>query len=418
MEDFDRGITCSICLSNFRKPKIIDCHHTYCETCLDDYINKFAVDDNFDCALCRRTIAVPRNGAKDFPVNFYVEDQEIANKKEEFCVEHGNQILDGYCSDCQLVVCRKCKETDHQTHDCQSLQGIRQTFVLELKTLKQELADKIPQFQSYSDFFRTRISQKKKSTERLCTEVDKQVNRICQTTHKQGDEMKDILKKTLAEELMTLDAMLVEAKRNLFSIKSLHTMTSQILKEASTVEMINSMDIIRMEKEDVCPRDVKTSEVPILPVPEFHPGDFSTESLSRLIGLLNVAFQNNFNIHEIGEIWTNNPGYNLGKLSWSVGVVARSERLSISLDMVNKEIKSCNCQFTLKLINRDDDERSLIERGDKTFTSHYDMSYYEWESVIDMDEISDPDIGFIDDEGNFIIHADLHISHIVLLKDL
>ncbi|KAK6174227.1 hypothetical protein SNE40_017546 [Patella caerulea] len=216
MEDPDQRITCIICLSNFRKPKIIDCHHTYCEACLDDYIDKFAVDDTFDCALCRRTITVPPNGAKDFPVNFYVDDQELANNKEEFCVYHGQEILDFYCSGCQLVVCRQCKQTDHQTHDVQNLQNVRQIFVLELETLKQELADKIPQFQSYSDVFKTRISQNKKSTERLCTEVDLQVVKICQTTHKQGEDIKDILKKTLAKKLMNLDAMLVELKEICF----------------------------------------------------------------------------------------------------------------------------------------------------------------------------------------------------------
>ncbi|KAK6174224.1 hypothetical protein SNE40_017543 [Patella caerulea] len=414
MEDLDQRITCSICLSNFRKPKIIDCYHTYCEACLDDYIDKFAVGDKFDCALCRRTITVPPNGAKGFPVNFYVDDQETANNKDEFCVYHGQEILDFYCSDCQLVVCRQCTQTDHQTHDVQNLQNVRQIFVLELETLKQELADKIPQFQSYSDVFKTRIYQNKKSTERLCTEVDLQVVKICQTTHKQGEDIKDILKKTLAKKLMNLDAMLVEAKRNLFSIKSLYNMISQILKEASTVEIINSMDPIRLEKEEVCPRDVKTPGVSIIPVAKFHPDDTITEHLSLYIGRLNVTFHHSFNTHQIGEMWTDSPRYNLGILTRSVGVFARSKRLKISLDLLIEEIKSCNCQFTLKLINKDDDERSLIELGDKRLTATYGLSCHEWNSVIEMDELSDTDNCFIDDEGNFIIQADLKISHIVL----
>ncbi|KAK6174225.1 hypothetical protein SNE40_017544 [Patella caerulea] len=293
MEDLDQRINCSICLSNFRKPKIIDCHHTYCETCLDDYIDKFAVDDKFDCALCRRTITVPPNGAKDFPVNFYVEDQETANNKEEFCVHHGNEILNGYCSDCQLVVCRQCKQTEHQTHEFQSLQDIRQPFVLELQTLKQELADNISQCKSHYDAFNAKIYQKKISTEQLCAEVDLQVDKICKTTHTQGEEIKYILKKTLAEELMNLDATLVKAKRNLFSIKSLYTMSSQMLREASAVEIINSIDLIRQEKEEVCPRYVKAPEVPNIPVPEFHPGDISTEHISRLIGVLKSTCKDN-----------------------------------------------------------------------------------------------------------------------------
>ncbi|KAK6174228.1 hypothetical protein SNE40_017547 [Patella caerulea] len=77
-------------------------------------------------------------------------------------------------------------------------------------------------------------------------------------------------------------------------------------------------------------------------------------------------------------------------------------------------MKSCNCQFTLKLINKDDDERSLIELGDKRLTATYGLSCHEWNSVIEMDELSDTDNCFIDDEGNFIIQADLKISHIVL----
>ncbi|KAK6174229.1 hypothetical protein SNE40_017548 [Patella caerulea] len=412
MEDLNQRITCCICLSNFRKPKIIDCHHTYCETCLDDHINKSAVGDKFDCALCRRTITVPPNGAKDFPVNFYVDDQELANNKEEFCVYHGQEVLDLYCSDCQLVVCRQCNERHHQTHDSHSLQGVRQTFVLELQTLKRELADKIPRFQSYSDILRTTISQKKISTERLCTDVDLQVDKICQMTHKQGEDIKDILRKILAENLLNLDAMFVEATRNLFSIKSLYNMTSQILKEDSTVEIINSMDLIRLEKEEVCPRDVKTPVIPNIPVPKFKPGDISTEHLSRLIGRLNVNFYHRFDIDQVGLMWTDRPGYNLDILSWSVGVVARSKRLNISFNMVSEKIKSCNCQFTLKLNNIDDD-RSLIKRGDKALKTTHGMSY-KWNSVIEMDELFDFDNGFIFDMGNFIIKVDLNISDIVL----
>ncbi|KAK6174226.1 hypothetical protein SNE40_017545 [Patella caerulea] len=413
MEDFDQRITCSICLSNFRKPKIIDCHHTYCEACLDDYIDKFATNDKFDCALCRRTIDVPPNGAKDFPVNFYVGDQETTNNKDEFCVDHDNEILDDYCSGCQLVVCRQCKQTHHQTHAVQSLQNVRQTFVLELQTLKRELADKIPQFQSYSDVLKTRISQNKKSIERICTEVDLQVDKICQKTRKQGEDIKDILKKTLSGELLNLDAMLVEAKRNLFSIKSLYNMTSQILIDASTVEIINSIDLIRLEKEEVCPRDVKTPEVPIVPVLEFHPGDISTGDLSLFIGDLAVTFQHSFNIHQIGVRSTDSLGYNSDILSWSLGAIARSRRLKISLDMVSEKLKSCNCQFTLKLIDKDDDGLFLIECDDKTLTTTNGMCY-KWNSVIEIGDLSGPDNGFIDDEGNFIIEVEVNISDIVL----
>ena len=47
---------CSICTETFHDPKSLPCFHTFCQECLQMYINKYSDDKSFNCPLCRREI--------------------------------------------------------------------------------------------------------------------------------------------------------------------------------------------------------------------------------------------------------------------------------------------------------------------------------------------------------------------------
>ncbi|XP_045180002.2 uncharacterized protein LOC123539437 [Mercenaria mercenaria] len=126
------GTQCPICFEQFRDPKGLECLHTFCESCIHEYIIKLKEKRNIlngiECPLCRHVTAVkdssqsPENWAKSLRPNYALVSlletmqslQEGHHTKEEHkCFPCSAQDLDIPAS----VFCRTCKE--HQCDDCQ-----------------------------------------------------------------------------------------------------------------------------------------------------------------------------------------------------------------------------------------------------------------------------------------------------------
>ena len=81
-EKIRRHLTCSICLDVFVSPKTLPCLHTFCHTCLREYIGRGILSNPgekqyFECPLCRsKTYAKDnsdtKNWVEDFPSNHFI----------------------------------------------------------------------------------------------------------------------------------------------------------------------------------------------------------------------------------------------------------------------------------------------------------------------------------------------------------
>lgn len=72
----DSFLCCTICLQPFDQPKALQCLHTFCEKCLDDYckqyLSRFEGSTVFPCPVCRQDITIPPNGVSGFPYNHLI----------------------------------------------------------------------------------------------------------------------------------------------------------------------------------------------------------------------------------------------------------------------------------------------------------------------------------------------------------
>ncbi|XP_070549353.1 uncharacterized protein [Ptychodera flava] len=66
-EDF---LTCTICIERYERPKILPCHHTFCEKCLVTDVKKS--DGSFDCPTCRMPCKLPDDGIEGLENNFFM----------------------------------------------------------------------------------------------------------------------------------------------------------------------------------------------------------------------------------------------------------------------------------------------------------------------------------------------------------
>ncbi|XP_071941579.1 tripartite motif-containing protein 2-like [Antedon mediterranea] len=107
---FDKGdLQCSICLQRFKDPKALNCLHTYCLNCLQDFMRRHG---KIRCPKCRETYDLKDGDLKHLKCNetisYLVEYVEkIESEKPEACSRCANQPQD-YCSECEMYMCRQC----------------------------------------------------------------------------------------------------------------------------------------------------------------------------------------------------------------------------------------------------------------------------------------------------------------------
>ena len=123
----EEQLTCPVCLDLYTNPKILPCHHSFCQECLEGLPQeKEARGDTYylACPTCRQRTEVPREGVGAFPVAFTLNNlkeitQSLKNKVSEpqqvTCNDH-DKPLDGFCETCEMVICFHCAICTHKDH--------------------------------------------------------------------------------------------------------------------------------------------------------------------------------------------------------------------------------------------------------------------------------------------------------------
>ncbi|KAI1299192.1 RING finger protein nhl-1 [Halotydeus destructor] len=114
-------LTCAICLDRYRNPKLLPCHHTYCqEPCLEglvDYARR-----QIKCPECRAEHRIPYQGVQTFPTNVTLcrflelhrgitgEEPEPVPSMMERCGVCSEKANVDKCAHCDKKICSDCKE--------------------------------------------------------------------------------------------------------------------------------------------------------------------------------------------------------------------------------------------------------------------------------------------------------------------
>ncbi|XP_050395476.1 E3 ubiquitin-protein ligase TRIM56-like [Patella vulgata] len=113
-------LICSICLNEFKQPKLIDCQHAFCLTCLEDYVNKVSTDNCFPCPLCCHYVSVPGGGVGEFPANLDIAERPVCKMEIPPCdVCKTGVISECRCQDCQQHLSNSCKTIHDSLRGCQ-----------------------------------------------------------------------------------------------------------------------------------------------------------------------------------------------------------------------------------------------------------------------------------------------------------
>ena len=147
LKKVEEQLNCSVCLDIFTDPKLLQCLHVFCQTCL----RKLVFQDEqgqlvLSCPNCRQITPVPANGVAGLQPAFHINHlldiaEDLRREKEAparakradtssashppqqeeviFCSEHGEEKLKLYCETCGELICLHCalKTGKHHNHD-------------------------------------------------------------------------------------------------------------------------------------------------------------------------------------------------------------------------------------------------------------------------------------------------------------
>ncbi|KAI8517954.1 hypothetical protein Bbelb_039710 [Branchiostoma belcheri] len=118
----DDFLTCQICLQIFRRPKILDCLHSFCEECLKEYVKPG--ETVVKCPTCQRDTPLKQNGVPELKDNFFIlnlVDTIGARKKVQHSVDKlpcdscaGKGEVVARCLRCNDFLCELCA-SGHKT---------------------------------------------------------------------------------------------------------------------------------------------------------------------------------------------------------------------------------------------------------------------------------------------------------------
>ncbi|XP_033116547.1 tripartite motif-containing protein 2-like [Anneissia japonica] len=142
LKEVDKKVLeCTICYKRLQNPKLLNCLHSFCLACLEDWVKKGK--GKLTCPTCSKSYAIPKGGLQKLPLNTFLinllETIEQIDKRDEmkcFC-EKGE--AKNYCQECRLYLCSTCSNchntlpvsTNHKLHTVENVQSMSaQDFAL------------------------------------------------------------------------------------------------------------------------------------------------------------------------------------------------------------------------------------------------------------------------------------------------
>ncbi|XP_050411380.1 tripartite motif-containing 13 [Patella vulgata] len=413
------SFSCSICLNEFNKPKIIDCHHTFCESCLANYVANAVVNNEFLCPLCRKEITVPDGGVKAFPVNFYITDTpqiscqqpvERQQTSRHMCTLHLRE-RELFCCNCCEAVCIKCFISEHPGHFLETVHVAENILIGKLTLLREDIQANILKYQEMLAP-PTKTVLIKLNGEWLTLSKEESKAWLCEVIRE--SEVQERRISTILGNCNLSDMLDENREFGLIMDNELHTAVGANDVKLDRRDELNSSFRLRDEISHIPPIEdgVHSSELDINLLPQSLRGDIvHTPEPGQSDNCHGNTMVHSFDVTAIGRVkkLLTSPTCFIGGELWSLGCICdyqhrKAPQLRISLKRITSNSSSLFARFTVVLSGR---TKSRKNENEFYFTPH--SNCYKWsDSRMKYGYISNPANGYVNHDNKITITVIFH----------
>ena len=273
VENLTLASTCDNCSSGMQAHcRCLECLVNLCKSCLKTHSESDAETGHHFLEFVEP--------ASDFQQKFHPPAKITY---PAFCRVHVTEQMDIYCSKCDMVLCKICKEAKHRTHTVQDAKDVSKIMKDCLSPLLGSIKEYLPEFQEYAK--KIKLSQRE-----LDSDLDNAIKDIKSRSKFLQGEIEKISKRLIAEvnerhktEFNKLDAEVDKVLKSYQSMATLASSAERILKIGSDIKVIESSKRIQkrfLQVEDELP-SVSCKKVDTV---GFVPGGLMAQNLQTMFG--------------------------------------------------------------------------------------------------------------------------------------
>uniref|UniRef100_A0A8C7XU46 RING-type E3 ubiquitin transferase n=1 Tax=Oryzias sinensis TaxID=183150 RepID=A0A8C7XU46_9TELE len=251
-------LVCSICLDHYCNPKVLPCLHTFCESCLQNYIPPESL--TLSCPVCRQTSILPEKGVCALQNNFFITNlMEVLQREPECsrpeacsvlesvsaaaagkplcCPNHDGKVMEFYCESCETAMCLECTEGEHREHVTVPLRDVVEQHKAALKTQLDAIRSRLPQLTAAIELVSEISRQLNERKSEAVAEITSTFEELERLLHQRKTALITDLENICSTKQKVLQAQLSALLQGKEHIQSSCSFTEQALSHGNATEV-------------------------------------------------------------------------------------------------------------------------------------------------------------------------------------
>ena len=247
----EERLTCPVCLDHFTNPKILPCHHSFCQHCLEGLpLDKKNETYYLSCPTCRHETELPEEGVGSFPVAFHLNDlkemysltkkkPDLSNPQEATCSDHGKP-LELFCETCDTVICINCSYRNHKHHKCDLITDSYTKHCQKLRKCLSPVEGKKEALKKVLSALAEREGEIRERGEGVLEEIHEMVEEMMNVLRESERKLTEQAKRVTDDKLKVLSEQMKSAEVSLSVLEDVEDYVEQSLKTGSPQQVLRS----------------------------------------------------------------------------------------------------------------------------------------------------------------------------------
>ena len=244
----EEQLTCLICFDHYTNPKILPCHHSFCQNCLEG-LPRVKKNETYylSCPTCRRSIELPKGGTRAFPVAFTLNNlkelysqmkktADLSVTKEASCSDHGKP-LEFFCETCATVICSHCSVLNHRHHECDL---ITESYIKHCQKLRECAEGKKEALKKVLSALAEREGEIRERGEGVLEEIHEMVEEMMNVLRESERKLTEQAKRVTDDKLKVLSEQTKSTEMSLSVLEDVEDYVEQSLKTGSPQQVLRS----------------------------------------------------------------------------------------------------------------------------------------------------------------------------------